>query len=431
MNKRTVRFLVTAAFAGMLVLMYTLAGVSLFTLMRMNETRKDIVEETTEEGQPLLDLLHNVQESDHSGHDYLTYGTFHERSRYKASAAITIAAFESALKAPYEDNEEKTLVRRAFIKWKVAHNLTLSHTSGNDPAVKLKYMRKIDSQLEEVEKALMGALDRAQFEMQEMESSTSMLWRLTSIFIIFTSIIALLLSVFLWNWLVRGITEPLESLAKSVKAVGTDERPIETEGLSDDEMGRLIRAVNDMAGRVYENTSALKDQAEHDELTGLYNHSALLRLLDEEVARCQRYKRSFSFILLDVDNFKQINDTYGHAAGDEAIKQLATLVKDSIREVDKAARYGGDEIAVILPETEGTKALAMAEHIRMGVSSQHILLPGGEMKSLEISLGLAEYPGGKDTPKDLMSAADEALNEAKRMGRNTVCVDSWLKKSIP
>ncbi len=431
MNKRPVRVMVTAAFVAILVLMYALAGVSLFTLTRMNEAIKEVVEESTEEGQPLLELLHNVQRSDHSGHDYLVYGTDYERSRYKASASITIAAFEHALKAPYEDDEEKTLVRRAFIKWKVAYNLTLAHTPGNDPAVKLKYMRRIDSQLEEVEKALLGALDLAQIEMGEMESSTLMLWRLTSIFIIFTSVIALALSVFLWNWLVRGITEPLERLAKSLKAVGADERPIETEGQSDDEMGRLIRAVNDMAGRVYENTSVLKDLAEHDELTGLYNHRGLLRLLDEEVARCQRYKRSFSFILLDVDNFKQINDTYGHVTGDEAIKQLATLIKDSIREVDKAARYGGDEIAVILPETEGINALAVAERIRLGVSAQQVLLPEGGMKSLEISLGLAEYPGGKDTSRDLISAADEALYEAKRKGRNTVCVDSWLKKSIP
>ncbi len=430
MNKRTVRVLVTISFATMLVILYLLAGVSLFTLMRMSETIAEVVEETTEEGQPILELLHTVQSSDHIGHDYLTYGTDYERSRYEEITLKTIASFERALKAPYKDELEKELVRRAFIKWRVVHNLTLANISSNDPAVKLKYMRKIDSQLEEIKEALLGALDRAQYEMGEMEASTSLLWEMTSIFIIFISIVALVLSVFLWNWLVRGITGPLERLAQSVKAVGIGERPIETEGLSDDEMGRLIRAVNDLTGRVYEDTSRLDDPAEYDELTGLYNHRALLNLLNKEVSRCQRYKRSFSFILLDVDNFKQINDKYGHLAGDEAIRQLATMILDSIRDVDKAARYDGDEIAVILPETKGAKALAVAERIRLFVATQHVLLPGGQMESLKISLGLSEYPGGKDTSMDVISAANEALFEAKRKGRNTVCVDSWLKKSI-
>ncbi len=422
--------MVSAALAAMLALLLLLSGVSMYTLTNMRETIEEVVEETTEEGQPLLNLLHTVQRSDLSGHDFLAYGTDHERSRYAEDSAKTIAAFESALHAPYEDNEEKALVRRAFIKWKVVHNLTLSHSTDKDPAVKLKYMRKIDSQIEEVGQALLGALDRAQYEMAEMESSTSMLWRMVTVFIIFISILALVSTIFLWNWLVKGITGPLEDLAKSVKAVGVDERPIETEGLSDDEMGRLVRSVNDMAGRVYANANELKDMAEHDELTGLYNHRALLRLLDEEVVRCQRYKRAFSFILLDVDNFKEINDTYGHPAGDEAMKQLAIMIKDSIREVDKAARYGGDEIAVILPETEGVEALAMAERIRMGVATQHVLLPGGGIESLKISLGLAGYPGGKDTIRDLIEASDGALYDAKRNGRNTVCMDTWLKKSI-
>lgn len=422
--------MVTAALATMLALLLVIAAVSLYTLTNMRKTIEEVVEETTEEGQPILNLLHSVQKSDHSGHDYLTYVTDYERFRYTEAAAKTIKAFESTLTAPFEDKEEKKLVRRAFIKWKVVHNLIISHSTDKDPVIKLQYMRKIDSQIEEIEQALVDALGRTQHEMNEMESGTSFLWRLTSILIIFISILALAIAIFLWNWLVSGITGPLEHLAKNIKAVGIDEHPIEAEGLSDDEMGRLVRAVNDMAGRVYSDANALKDMAEHDELTGLYNHRALMGLLEDEVVRSLRYNRFFSFILLDVDNFKEINDTYGHVAGDEAMKQLAVMIKESIREVDKVARYGGDEIAIILPETKGSKALAMADRIRLGVAAQYVLLPGGEMKPIEISVGLAEYPGGKDTVRDLIEAADGALYDAKRSGRNTVCMDSWLKNNL-
>ncbi len=420
----TIRLQVTTALACALALVFTIAGVSFLSIMELAHTIEEAMEEYTMEGQPLLELIQAVQESDLEGHDYLTYGTKNELAEYKSTAKKTDMAFESAMKAPFDDEKEKEWVRSAFIKWRVAYNLTLSHSPVNDPAIKLQHMRKIDDQMNEIETTLNWAFQRAQEEMKEIKTGALSLQRMSTIFIITLSVLAVIGMVLLWRWLVHSITGPLKELASNVKAVGTGGAILETKVAGDDEIGRLVRAVNDMSARVSENTTSLKELAEHDELTGLYNNRALMGLLQNEIARSSRYGHTFSFILLDIDHFKDINDTYGHAAGDDVICQLATLITESIRDVDKAARYGGDEIALILPETVGTKALAMAERVRLGVSSQHVMLPGGEMLRIEISIGMAEYPGKKESIKDLILAADDALYEAKRKGRNRVCTES-------
>ncbi len=420
----TIRLQVTTALACSLVLVFAIAGGSFFFTMELTHTIEEAIEESTMESQPLLELIQAVQESYLEGHDYLIYGTKNELAEYKSTAKRTDIAFESAMNAPFEDEKEKELVRHAFIKWKVANNLTLSHVPGEDPGIKLMHMRKIDNQLNEIQTSLNWAFERTQEEMDEIKAGALALKRMSTIFIFTLSVLAVISIVLLWRWLVHSITGPLKELANNVNAVGTGEVVLETNVVGDDELGRLVRAVNDMSARVSENTTSLKELAGHDELTGLYNNRALMGLLEDEIARSSRYGHAFSFILLDIDHFKDINDTYGHAAGDDVICQLATLITESIRDVDKVARYGGDEIAIILPETDGTKALAMAERIRLGVSSQHVMLPGGEMLRIEISIGMAEYPGKKESIRDLISAADNALYEAKRKGRNRVCTES-------
>ena len=419
----TIRLQVATALACTLALVFIIAAVSFFSIMELTRTIEEAMEESTHEARPLLELLQAVQQSDLEGHDYLTYGTRLELAEYKASVEKTDNTFEAVIKAPFADQKEKEWVRQAFIKWRISSNLTLSYATDDDPASKLKNMRKIDTLMSEVEKPLSLAFKRAQEEMHELKEKALALKNMFNGFLLLSNILAITGIILLWRWLVQSITAPLKELTINVRSVGTGETVIETQSTGDDELGRLIRAINDMSARVSESTSNLKELTEHDELTGLYNSRALMRLLNDEIARSRRYGHTFSFIILDVDHFKNINDTYGHVAGDETLRQLAALITDSIREVDRAARYGGDEIAIILPVTEDTMALSIAERIRLSVSSQHVMLPGGEMVKIEISIGMAEYPGQKESAKDLISAADDALYEAKRKGRNRVCTE--------
>ena len=166
--------------------------------------------------------------------------------------------------------------------------------------------------------------------------------------------------------------------------------------------------------------------ARHDHLTGLLTRREMDRVLDEELLRSQRYGHPVALILLDVDHFKQVNDTHGHVAGDTALRRVASIVTQCVRDTDRAARYGGDELAVLLPETDHVGATVLAERIRSRVASTGVELPpdsapGGATVPLTLSIGVAALPGSTaSTPSEFIGRADAALYQAKRNGRNQV-----------
>jgi diguanylate cyclase (GGDEF)-like protein len=163
----------------------------------------------------------------------------------------------------------------------------------------------------------------------------------------------------------------------------------------------------------------LKEMAITDQLTSLYNHNFFYLRLDEEFDRSQRYETPISLIMMDIDNFKQINDKRGHRTGDAVLKEIARIIKGTVRKTDIVARYGGEEFVVILPHTRLQGAAEEAERIRRVIekcSSAGII---GEV--ITVSLGVASYPfKGITNSGDLVNRADKALYEAKQAGKNCV-----------
>ncbi len=163
----------------------------------------------------------------------------------------------------------------------------------------------------------------------------------------------------------------------------------------------------------------LREMAIHDGLTGLHNYRFFRDALEVEVARAKRHDRIFSVIYMDVDNFKQYNDTHGHPAGDELLKTLAQILRKRSRASSICARYGGEEFVVLLPETDKDGALQYAEVIRRTVAEHPF--PGRETQPLgfvSLSLGVAAFPTDGDDTKALLGHADRALYRAKNEGRN-------------
>lgn len=159
-----------------------------------------------------------------------------------------------------------------------------------------------------------------------------------------------------------------------------------------------------------------EEQAFTDHLTGLANRRRFERQLEREVARTLRYGRPFCLMLIDIDRFKQVNDNYGHEAGDEAIKYLARILQEGTRGIDLAARIGGEEFAVILTETSLEGGVEVAERLRVAISEARIPVVG----RIAASIGVAECPESAQISRDLMASADAALYEAKRNGRDRV-----------
>jgi len=158
-------------------------------------------------------------------------------------------------------------------------------------------------------------------------------------------------------------------------------------------------------------------QATHDSLTGLENRSAISEALNQELARSSRTGRPMSIILADVDNFKRVNDDYGHAIGDAVLCEIAKRISKCMRAYDRVSRYGGEEFLIVVPETDALEAVEIAERARRLVMDSPV---EQDLKiSISISLGVATYEGAVDADK-LIRDADQALYSAKRGGKNTV-----------
>jgi len=160
--------------------------------------------------------------------------------------------------------------------------------------------------------------------------------------------------------------------------------------------------------------------ATHDALTELCNRRHFLELLDKELARAERHQRPLALAIVDVDHFKGINDEHGHIAGDGVLRQIAEVLRSHVRGEDIAARIGGEEFAVLLPEESPFGAHAFAERLRQAVAATPFA-PGGVPRRLTVSIGLAWLSPAHASRPALMRAADEALYAAKDGGRNRVC----------
>lgn len=158
-----------------------------------------------------------------------------------------------------------------------------------------------------------------------------------------------------------------------------------------------------------------------DALTGLANRRRLMTRLDEEVQRARRYKTPLSVVMIDIDHFKDVNDTHGHAMGDMVLRNIGAMLKASVRATDLAARYGGEELTLILAHTDGPGAVQVAENLREKFAELEHTLDGVTIRKT-VSMGVSSRDGQGEVPtsEDLLKVADEALYRAKQGGRNRV-----------
>jgi len=157
-----------------------------------------------------------------------------------------------------------------------------------------------------------------------------------------------------------------------------------------------------------------------DPLTNLFNRSQLFVTLEREISRTRRSDRGFCVLMIDLDGLKTINDREGHLRGDEVLRSLGTVITGSIRAVDSAYRYGGDEFVVLLPETDIVGAFVVAEKIRSGAEEVGMALTGGDESVTSVSIGLVSHPEDGLSAEELMAAADRAMYQAKRLGKNQI-----------
>ena len=196
------------------------------------------------------------------------------------------------------------------------------------------------------------------------------------------------------------------------------------------ELLRLLAAQTTLALENVELHYQVRRQAVTDELTGLGNYARFQELLSMEAERVRRYGDSVALLMLDLDDFKSINDTFGHQQGDAVLRAVARSLRESCREVDSAVRYGGDELAVILPQTRLEGALSIGERARAAIESLRIPRLGAD-DSLRVTASVGVSASAKGDTEALVSDADRALYIAKREGKNRTATGHPLPASVP
>ena len=185
------------------------------------------------------------------------------------------------------------------------------------------------------------------------------------------------------------------------------------------ELQHLVDYFNGLLKTVHEYNAQLEELSTHDPLTGLYNRRKFEDFLRYEIIRSVRHKRSFSVIMVDLDNFKYINDTFGHPIGDLVLKELTALLADGLRRGDVLTRLGGDEFAIMLPETEAANGLQVAHKLHQSLIDKEFELPVGKIRCTA-SFSLVSYPEDGKTEAELYTAMDVVLYKAKTRGKNQV-----------
>jgi diguanylate cyclase (GGDEF)-like protein len=198
---------------------------------------------------------------------------------------------------------------------------------------------------------------------------------------------------------------------------------------------RVLKTFLQTASIIYENMMLyhkmmklyrIKEQeAITDGLTNVYNYRFFQSQIEREIVRSDRHGNSFSIAMIDLDNFKQYNDTQGHLRGDEALRMIAQTIVKNIRKSDTLARYGGDEFVMILPELDKTQAKALAEKLCDVIKVTSVPKKRTSRRvNLTVSLGISTFPTDGHNEEELLRKADEALYRAKDLGRNAVCISA-------
>lgn len=211
------------------------------------------------------------------------------------------------------------------------------------------------------------------------------------------------------------IVRPLDRLTTAAAQISTGNLSVGLPATGAGEVGYLTSVFNDMVDSLRTSRTELERLSTTDPLTGLFNRRHLMKLLGDEVVRARRHNHLFSILMVDVDHFKEYNDSHGHQAGDQVLQRVGAVLKESTRGSDFAARYGGEEFLVLLSETGVDGAKLAAERIRQRMRTQPM-----NGRNVTVSVGLASFPSHGDTGEAIIARADAALYEAKRAGRDRV-----------
>jgi diguanylate cyclase (GGDEF)-like protein len=422
--------------AGILVAVFMAVGSAVAGAIASREMSTLAHQAALREGRAALDALAIPAAVAIATHDYTKLDNFvAELARAQRGELISmmvvdadgkmIATSKTGLVGMRTHELDETFISRALL----AHDVWFAF--GPDP-----YAPKWLDIAKPIEQGQRWGTLIARFSMASTERAFASLERKILIVTVVAALVGWAIAFFLLSQLVIG---PMRELAGVATKLGNGELSVRSTLQRADEIGQLSDALNVMADRLKVYTSSLEDAvqartkelreaneelarlATTDGLTGLKNHRYFRNTLEFELKRGARRPHQLTLCMIDIDLFKKFNDTWGHPAGDDVLREVGRILTSSLRATDVIARYGGEEFAAILLDTGPDEGFRTAQKIvqlfREAKFEGEEALPTGK---LTVSVGFASYPDDADSPNQLIRAADLALYEAKRRGRNGV-----------
>jgi len=395
-----------------------------YLLPRLIGPVEEIVEEVVGELEPLRHLQPALLMAAMSVNEYLIHGNPSEKGQFAVWLSQGDKAFERVRAVSFHHRLEQALVESAWEEWLQARRLgegllRLPRPVGNPEAA--GELERFETHIHRAVVLIDRVYDVAYQEVMEARV-VARATRVQSVWIIVGGFLAALaISLVAGTILARSVLAGVDALRAGAARLAGGELAYRMDVTRGDELGDLAVAFNAMAERIEKDHEVLNDIATHDSLTGLLNHRGFMHCLKEEVGRWRRYRHSCALLIVDLDHFKTVNDTWGHPVGDEVLRAVAARILREIRPLDRAARSGGEEFAILLSETGGAGALALAERVRAAFATSPITLTSGQAIDLTVSIGGAAFPDDAGDEEGLIAAADRALYVAKQAGRNRVC----------
>jgi len=410
---------------GVVLLPFLLANAvgQFYLLPRLVDPLENIVREVTEEMNPVMHLQVALLKAAMPVNDYLINGDPGELIQFIQLNHRVELAFEETAPERFAQAQERELIVSARRQWQEARQLGEAllrlHDPINDPQA-ARDMKRFDAHVY-LSVSLLGQIHDISLRVIDADRATARITRTHSALIRYGAFTAALaISLFTSIALARSVLTGVDALRQGAARLSAGELSHRVILAQSDELGELATAFNAMAEKLEQNQKVLYELATRDGLTGLYNHNTFYTLLADELARAQRFKRPVALLMLDIDHFKHVNDTHGHQAGDTILKGLSELLNHQARVIDRVCRYGGEEIAVVLPETDSAAAADIAERLRASVETQPFDINTGAPVRITVSIGVASWPLHGDGADTLVAAADAALYAAKRSGRNRI-----------
>lgn len=415
------RFILVACI--MLLPLLALGGVAFFSHERLKLHFDDVVEEAIEEKEPVIHLQVLVQSVGTPLHRFLLYGEEEDRILYQQLAGQIDALFGSLASAPFALDAEREYLAAAHQHWReltpLAARLLADPIAGSETSLQL--LRRLEGDLLVIAAELDAIHDISDSEIEAKRRAVEEVNRESMLLIAAVLLAGLATAIGSWALLARLVLRPVEDLGRGVRQFAEGNLDYRISGGGKDELGTLVTAFNGMAEKLERQQAALLRLSTRDPLTGLLNHREFFCQLREELIRARRYGHPLVLLMIDLDHFKQVNDNFGHPNGDRVLRTMAVVLRRQLRTSDLIGRYGGEEFAVVLPETGGQEAFDLAVRIRRALAAQRFDFNGEKGIQVTASFGVAAYPADADTEAKLLSCADAALYAAKHAGRDRVC----------